>query len=71
MSEQTISEQAASEQTAQFRFSLGRMLLLIAVAGVWIAGVRVRSGPWSMWLTTAVFYLSVALCFTPSAASRP
>jgi len=71
MSEQLTGEQPTSEQTAELRFSLGRMLLLIAVAGVWIAGVRVLSGPWSMWLTTAVFYLSVALCFTPSAASRP
>ena len=48
---------------AAFRFSLWRMLLMMALVGLWLGGLRVLSVPWIVWLSTAVFYLGVLLCF--------
>lgn len=50
------------------RFSLRRMLLLTAAVCLWLAGLKVLSLAWIVWLTTVVFYLGVVLCFSrPSA----
>lgn len=53
-----------------FRFSLGRMLLLTALVGLWFAGLKVLPAAWALWLTTAVFYAGVLLCFS-RAPDRP
>ncbi len=53
-----------SPPPAVFRFSLGRMLLLTAIVGLWIAGLKVLPAAWALWLTTAVFYAGVLLCFS-------
>ncbi len=50
-----------------FRFSLGRMLLLTALVGLWFAGLKVLPAAWALWLTTAVFYAGVLLCFSRAA----
>lgn len=49
----------------RFHFGLGRMLLLMAALGAWLAALPVLSGPWIVWLSTAVFYLAVLLFFSP------
>jgi hypothetical protein len=51
-----------SPSPAAFRFSLTRLLLLTALIGIWLAGLRVLPAPWTVWLTTAVFYVGVLLC---------
>ncbi len=51
------------------RFSLWRMLLLFAMLGVWLAGLRVLSLAWIVWLSSAMFYAGVMLCFSPASAS--
>jgi hypothetical protein len=51
-----------SQQPTAFRFSLARMLLLTALIGLWLAGLRTLPAPWSVWLTTAVFYVGLLLC---------
>ena len=59
-----------SEAPTVFRFSLGRMLLLTAVVGVWFAGLKILPAAWALWLTTAVFYAGVLLCFSRARNSR-
>ena len=53
-----------NQPPSDFRFSLWRMLLLMALVGVWLAGLRVLPVPWFVWLTTLVFYLGVVLSFS-------
>ncbi len=55
---------------AEFRFSVRRMLLFMVLVSVWLAGLRVLPEPWLVWLTTAVFYLTIVLMFSPR-ANRP
>ena len=55
---------------AEFRFSVRRMLLLMVLVSVCLAGFRVLPQSWSVWLATAVFYLAVVLMFSPR-ADRP
>jgi hypothetical protein len=38
------------------------MLLLTALIGLWLAGLRTLPLPWAVWLTTAIFYVGVLLC---------
>ena len=59
-----------NESPAVFRFSLGRMLLLTAVVGVWFAGLKILPAAWALWLTTAVFYAGVLLCFSSAPGPR-
>jgi hypothetical protein len=47
------------------RFSLRRMLLLTAAVCLWLAGLNVLPLAWIVWLTSAVFYFGVVLCFSP------
>lgn len=56
--------------SAEFRFSVRRMLLFMVLVSVWLAGLRVLPEPWLVWLTTAVFYLAVVLMFTPHAGQQ-
>ena len=48
----------------RFHFSLGRMLVLMAALGVWLAALGTLPAPWIVWLGTGVFYLAVMLCFS-------
>lgn len=60
-----------SEPRAVFRFSLARLLLLTALVGAWLAGLRSLSAPWAIWLTTAVLYLAVLLCYSREKHGAP
>jgi hypothetical protein len=51
-----------SQSPTVFRFGLARLLVLIALIGLWLAGLRTLPAPWSVWLTTAVFYVGLLLC---------
>jgi hypothetical protein len=51
--------------SAEFRFSVRRMLLLMALVSISLAGFRALTEPWSLWLATAMFYLAVVVLFTP------
>ena len=53
-----------SSPAYRFHFSLGRMLVLMAAVGAWLAGFGRLPAPWVVWLGTAVFYLGVVLCFS-------
>lgn len=51
-----------SQTPIAFRFSLARLLLLTALVGLWLAGLKTLAIPWAVWLTTAIFYVGVLLC---------
>jgi hypothetical protein len=51
-----------SQTPTAFHFSLARLLLLTALIGLWLAGLRTLPTPWAVWLTTAIFYVGVLLC---------
>jgi hypothetical protein len=52
------------EPEYRFRFSLGRMLILMAAIGAWLASLTSVPWPWLVWLASVIFYLAVSLCFS-------
>lgn len=65
MSDDRQSEFARGQPPPEFRYSMRRLLLGMALVGACLAGFRVLSESWSVWLATGAFYLAVLLLFTP------
>lgn len=55
---------APQEPPAEFRFSIRRLLLLIVLVSIVLAGSRVLPPAWLVWLATGAFYLAIVLLFT-------
>lgn len=48
----------------RFHFSLRRMLILMAVVGLWLASLGTLSVAWNLWFATLIVYLAIVLCFS-------
>lgn len=59
-----------SAEAFRFSFSLGRLLLLIALFALWLGGLRVLPGGWIVWTFTALFYASIRITCSPPRMPR-